>query len=296
MLKLLLRLLEDYGARFAAETIGWAAAAAFGAVVVTYLCYRLCFKWRWLSVTRSTESLVGWLVLFLWLGTAVLALGTAGAFFGLERSLLHLIKTEKVVSGAATEITRQVGPALFVEVCNRFDVEMPRGTKLSDVRLPVKVLREIEFHGGEFFAAARTRLAGESVDDTKTTTTPMSMTGTLRKVIVTTGFDSARGLGADERIKYLRHFVAVVEKRAAPDGTVGVEDFASEFSTHFLEPLLIGLIHESCLYSQLGLVAILPIVILVTLFGTWCGRKIFGDEAAGEKALAPEASATSASN
>ncbi len=260
MASLLWRLLRDYGADFALSAVGWALGFALLGLVVSFLFYKVSSHRGWLDFGFSWDQWLKSAIALLWIVAGALAFGSAGGMVGLERSLVHMLKREKVIQTAAKGAGDVLAPTLLEVLVEQLGQNVAQKTK-GIYRVSMKDVKSLEGKATELLKRAQQRLAGQGANGKP----DLSTVGVFRQLIVDSAFGAAAKLGGSRKAKMVNEFIKDLGKRQRKDGTVGVEDFAVSLSDRFLEPFAEKVLRKSFFWSEVGTSAITLLVWLLTL-------------------------------
>ena len=266
MIELVWRLVGDYGADFALSALGWTVGFSLLGVIASILFYRLSSARGWLDCGFSFDQYIKYFFLLVWIGVAAFSFGSAGSLIGLERSLVHLLREEKVVTKASQGAAEVLAPTVFDVLVEQVGIS-PGKMEKGQLRIPMKDLKLLETKANEIIVAAQKKLAGREKGNSD-----VSTVGILRQMLVDTSFSIASSMGGRRQALMMKAFLRKLQKKERADGTIGVGDFAQVMSEHFIEPLAERTLSRSFFWSQLASCAITLALWLCTLLLTWVVR------------------------
>ena len=266
MVELIWRLISEYGAGFALSALGWTVGFSLLGVIASILFYRLASARGWLDCGFSFDRYIKYFFLLIWIGVGAFTFGSAGGLIGVERSLIHLLKEEKVVTKASQGAAEVLAPTVFDVLVEQVGIT-PGKMEKGQLRIPMKDLKLLETKANEVIGAAQKKLAGREKGKADVTTV-----GILRQMLVDTSFSIASSMGGRRQALMMKAFLRKLQKKERADGTVGLGDFAQVMSEHFIEPLAERTLSRSFFWSQLGSCAITLALWLCTLLLTWVVR------------------------
>ena len=266
MIELIWRLVCDYGADFALSALGWTVGCGLLGVIASVLFYRLASGRGWLDCGFSFDQYIRCFFLLVWISVGALTFASAGSLIGVERSLIHLLKEEKVVTKASQGAAEVLAPTVFDVLVDRVGVS-PGKMEKGKLRIPLKDIKLLETKANEIIVAAQKKLAGREKGKTD-----VSTVGVLRQVLVDTSFSIASSMGGRRQALMMKSFLRKLQKKERADGTIGVGDFSQVMSEHFIEPLAERTLSRSFFWSQFASCAITFALWLCTLLLSWVVR------------------------
>ena len=264
---LIWRLVCEYGAGFALSALGWATGFCVLGLLASLLFYHFASGRGYLDCGFSFDKHVRFVFLILWIGVGTVTFGSAGGLLGIERSLIHLMKEEKIISKASQEAAVVIAPTLCDVLVEQLGVT-PGTMENGQLRIAMIDVRSLETKADELLIAARKKLEGQEPGRKGGFTTA----SLLRRVLVHSSFKAAASLGGRKQALLIKAFINKLETRQDPEGKVGVDDIAIVMSDHFLEAFAVKTLKSSFFWSELGSCAITLLVWLLTLFLCWVIR------------------------
>jgi hypothetical protein len=193
--------------------------------------------WLTLGIRRDPWIKGGTLALFLVVVPATL--GCAGLVYGAERVTIAALHEEQVVArscrGAALAITEPVVRA----------VARQSGTALADdepcPRVPMHAVWNVRERGHELLAAIERHIVEQELADAD----DHDLVADAKRFVARRTLSWLRNAALADHDAQIEAYLRAVEGYAAPDGTVGVEDFVTVLATDMLEPQADALVASS---------------------------------------------------